>query len=179
MLERWMFEGLRNSAGDNLLSHIAGAFNAEQRLNKSPAAVYTHWSGMSCSVDMMLLFTAAPLLIMLQLLHIYFSEEIGCSFLKKIYYNCSYIMKKNADPDCKCVDTEFSFLFWNDLSLIHSMLCMYSLLCLFCCLYNVTLCHVVLCIHVLHHFTCSGLSQIPDHIPHLVIKVIVPLMTVF
>lgn len=36
-----MFEGLRNSAGDKVPSHIAGASNAEQRLNKNPAEVYT------------------------------------------------------------------------------------------------------------------------------------------
>lgn len=32
-----MSEGLRNSAGDKVPSHIAGASNAEQRLNKNPA----------------------------------------------------------------------------------------------------------------------------------------------
>lgn len=34
-----MFEGLRNSAEDQVPSHIAGASNAEQRLNKNPAEV--------------------------------------------------------------------------------------------------------------------------------------------
>ena len=40
----WMSEGLRNMARDKEPSHIAGASNAEQRLNKSPAEVYTSWS---------------------------------------------------------------------------------------------------------------------------------------
>lgn len=53
-----MFEGLRNSAGDKVPSHIAGASNAEQRLNKSAAEVQQAASDMCCSTDMMLLFTS-------------------------------------------------------------------------------------------------------------------------
>lgn len=41
-----MFVGLRNSTGDKDPSHIAGASNAEQRLNKSRAEICTHLSDM-------------------------------------------------------------------------------------------------------------------------------------